>query len=366
MLPMGSRALRTGKPDGTMNGRLGEEMATINDVARYAKVSKSTVSNVVGKRKYVSEEVTLRVLDACRRLNYVPSFTAQTLVTKETGIIGLFLGTEERYDAFYGDLIRGVVMQAREYGLKVLIYYGIGPQEMSDSLRMHKEPIDGAILIQPLVNDFRIERIAKDELPYVLIGKPERKRDILRVDVDNAAIAHALTERLIGMGSRRFIYFTTGLEFTIAEDRMKGFREAIDEAGISRRGNVKIRATDHFGEEAVEYLEGYLTGRKKNFLRNTAILVPSDIIGRNVYGLLNRLGYEVGRDVSVVALGGMECAARLKPALTTVDVSYETIGRHSVHLLYERIQGKGASPETVFVDADIIYTDSCALFSDFV
>lgn len=338
-------------------------MATINDVARYARVSKSTVSNVVGKRKYVSEEVTLRVLEACRRLNYVPSFTAQTLVTKETGIIGLFLGTEERYDEFFGDLIRGVVTQAREYGLKVLLYYGIGPQEMSDSLRAHKEPIDGAILIKPLVNDFRIERITKDQLPFVLIGKPQHNLELWRVDVNNAGIVHSITQRLIGMGCRRFIYFSSSLEFTVAEDRMKGFLQALAEEGIPRRGNVKIRATDHFGEEAAEYLNGYLTGKKKQSFWGTAILVPSDIIGRNVYAVLNRFGYEVGKDVSVAALGGVECAARLKPALTTVSVSYETVGRRSMQLLYDNIRRGSAAPETIFVDADILYTDSCALFA---
>jgi DNA-binding LacI/PurR family transcriptional regulator len=332
-------------------------MATINDVAEYAKVSKSTVSNVVGKRKYVTEELVRRVLSACEELNYVPNFTATTLVTKKTGILGLFLGTEERYDEFYDNLIKGVLLQAKEYNYKLLIYYSVDKDKMISSLTTYKEPIDGAILLKPLVHDFRIDFMTKDKVPFVLIGNFDGSENIYRVDVDNFKLSYDITQKLIDLGHKKFLFFTVDPRFTISSDRIMGFRKAMEQNNISTRNN-KIIMTDHYGKDAVDFL----ANNTDEYPKGTAIIVPSDIVGKMIYDYFEKSEYSVGVDISVAALGGHAFAYNLNPQLTTVRVDYERIGKECVNLLYKQLEHISVNSKSVLVGAETIYTCSCATY----
>lgn len=327
-------------------------MATINDVAKLANVSKSTVSNVVGDRKYVSEELRQRVLAACRELHYVPSFTATTLVTKKTGIIGLFLDIEKRYDDFYGDLIKGVFTQAKKHQYKILLYYSSSPDDMRTSLVVDKEPIDGAILLKPFVNDYRIDYILQDNLPYVLIGNSQKS--VPSVDVDNRKIAYDITERLIGMGHKNFLFFTVDPRFSVANDRIEGFKQALRDNGLNMRGS-KIVLTDHAGEEAAEILTHFYN----EYGKYTAVLAPSDIVAKRLYRVYQENGRQVGKEISIAAMGGTEVAFDLSPQLTTVSVDYCRIGEECMELLYRQISNCELVEKSVNVDAKIIYTNSC-------
>lgn len=332
-------------------------MATINDVAKYAGVSKSTVSNVVGKKKYVSEEIVSRVMEACEKLNYVPSFTATTLVTKKTGIIGLFLGTEKRYDEFYGELIKGVILKANEYNLKVLVYYSIDKEEMNTSLTVNKEPIDGAILLKPFVNDYRVGYMSHDHIPFVLIGNMSDDRNLCRVDVDNTKITYEITKRLLELGHQSFYYFTINPEFTVSSDRILGFKKALEQGGFPEQNGIIVE-TDHYGEKAIEYLERNFPAKPEK----AAIIVPSDVVGKKVYGFLDSRGFNIGRSISVIALGGKNYAFDLRPQLTTVNVDYEIIGRQCVSLLQKQIEKEPIEQRTMLVDAEILFSDSCTDF----
>lgn len=305
-------------------------MATIADVAKRAGVSKSTVSNVVGNRKYVSETLKKRVYKACRELHYVPSYTAAMIVTKKTGIIGLFLDSEVQYEDYLGDLIKGAVLAARERAYKLLLYSAHAMNEIGDSLQPHKEPIDAAILINPRRGDVLPQ--GEGSIPHVVMGRTAAE-GMLSVDADNRAITRDMTQKLFQLGHRRFLYVGVDDKFTVGHDRLAGFYEALDAAGIGR-DTVRMTVADRDG-----------TGIMNDFCRHrvwegcTAVIVPSDLVGERVYAAMDALGLRPGQELSVASLGGAEIAPALSPPLSTVRVDYETIGRACVEQLLSILDG---------------------------
>src|SRR5690242_4756403 len=93
--------------------------ASIEDVARAANVSISTVSRVVNRRGLVNEETCKRVEAAIRELQYRPNAFARGLMLRKSGIVGLVL--LDLHGEFYSEIIRGANNQAREMGHNLLL-----------------------------------------------------------------------------------------------------------------------------------------------------------------------------------------------------------------------------------------------------
>lgn len=332
-------------------------MVTIKDVAKMANVAKSTVSNVISGKRFVSPEVQAKVLKACKDLNYTPSFMASSLVTKKTAIIGLFLGIENQYQDFYTDLIKGVMLEAASVGLKTLLYFSVSLEEMASALYLKKSPIDGAILLAPSIGDFRIKHIHQDKIPYVLIGHPsDSVSNTYYVDIDNVTITYEITQHLIKLGHKKILFFNCNSMYTISSDRISGFEQALNAYHIDKNGckNLYIQNNDD-DNEVYDYL-------KKEFSSNdsyTAIIVPSDIVGEKVYSVLKSLGYTIGKDISVASLGGNTVAQMLEPKLTTMVQNYEEMGKKCVELLNIQLSNQNLDKKSVMADYNILFTDSC-------
>lgn len=328
-------------------------MSTINDVAKLAKVAKSTVSNCLNGTKNVSPEIKERVMAACRQLEYTPSLVASTLVTKKTNVIGLFLGINNIYEHFFGDLIKGVMVSASEIGYKTLLYYSVNRQEMTSNLHS-KSLIDGAILLSPLVDDFRIKMISEDNIPFVIIGRPKEDLGYYYIDVDNVTIVFEVTQRLIKLGHRKILFFNYQEDYTISIDRNLGFEQALQLYRINK-DLCKVIHADNEGIAAYHYLEEHLNSD----FGYTAIIVPSDVAGAKVYDICKERGYAIGKDISVAALGGNTVASTLEPNLTTMTQNYEEMAKQCVELLYAQLSDSTPAERYVHSDYEIIFTDSC-------
>lgn len=151
--------------------------SSINDVAKAAGVTKSTVSNVFSGQSFVSPELTKKVLTAAKNeyLNY--------------------------FDVFVGAVLR-VASQAKK---RVLIFIGLSNEEFLQSLRAKTTPMAGAILVNPLFDDARVNQLKKDELPVVILGKPmfSAPRRLKYVDVDNEGLVSDVVEMLKEAGHKK-------------------------------------------------------------------------------------------------------------------------------------------------------------------
>ncbi|MBN9155369.1 MAG: LacI family DNA-binding transcriptional regulator [Microbacterium sp.] len=214
--------------------------ATIEDVAREAGVSRQTVSNVLNSPAIVRDATRERVRAAISHLGYAPHASARRLRTRRSSTIGVHL------DPYAGG-ISGVVLDrfvhaltedASARGLRVLLYAARSPEEEIHRMGelMDGGDIDAVVVSGTFHGDPRTEWLVARELPFVSFGRPWGADDFdspahLWVDVDGAAGTRAATRFVRDRAGSRIAFLGWPAGSETGDDRERGWREAMHEAG---------------------------------------------------------------------------------------------------------------------------------------
>jgi len=303
-------------------------MATLHDVARKSGVSVATVSNVFTRKKYVSPETHRKVKEVCHELNYKPNPIAASMITKKTGIIGLFLDTQKDvFHTMYPDLIKGVGLEAAHIGYSPLLFFNVSGKEDFSRLFVNKTHyIDGAIIISPQRDDFRINELLKDNIPFVVFGNPPENLNVKvpYIDSPNEDDSYTLTTHLLSNGHSDILFLNNSEKITLGRDRAKGFKRAHEDNGIKINPELVFEISGyHDVSEILRAVDG----------KFTACVVESNDSAREVYKYAVAKGLEIGKNLAVVSLGGMK--ETFLPELTSVYVDFEEAGISAVKLLKE-------------------------------
>jgi len=182
-------------------------VATLDEVARVAGVSRATVSRVVNGSPKVSPDVRRSVEKAIDRLGYVPNRAARSLVTRRSDSIALVITEPTTLlfsDPFFPRLVRGVsaALSTRDIQLVLLM-----PDDMDDEERtvryLTAGHVDGVILVSLHGDDPLPEQLATRHIPSVVLGRPPRGVDIDFVDADNRDGGRRATAHLLANGRER-------------------------------------------------------------------------------------------------------------------------------------------------------------------
>jgi len=304
-------------------------VTTISDVAKHLGIAKSTVSNALTGKKYVSDELKQKILDTCKAMDYEPNFYAASLSTRKTNIIALLL--EERNDnefyTFYTELIISSLKEAANLDYNLLVYYHVERQKLITTLRPGKAPIDGAIILSPCMDDERIRQIEHSRIPCMIIGRPGNDLNLNYVDVNNKQLTYDVVDRLYQKGYSIIYLINSSEQLTISYDRSLGFIERIKEIDLSMMNNMFYTnsTTD----------EGYEIAKKK-VQKNVAFIVANEHLAKGVYQAVKEEHLEVGKDVGVFSLGGTE-KRNFHPSLSYAKQDYNEIGSIAVHTLIQSI-----------------------------
>lgn len=337
-----------------------KKATTINDIANYLGIAKSTVSNVFTKKKYVSEEIRQKVLKACEEMDYYPSFIASTLVTKRTNIIGIFFELNAKYQDYYSDLIRASMETAADKGFQVLLYYNNYAENVSKMLVKGKAPIDGAILVSPQRLDPRIKNFSKVNIPFIVVGHLSNKETLRnlyfdQVDTDNKLLTYQVTGKLIEMGHEKIAFLNSKSALTITEDRQLGYKECL------KRNKIKVDDTIIFHTGSTEE-EGYKIGAQlmENRLDVTAFITANDLLSAGIYRAAVEKGLSIGGDLSVIALGGsVYTNSKLNPPLSHAKQNYHKMAEIATSRLIERITVEKQLESKIFIESsELIITNS--------
>lgn len=311
-------------------------MANINDVAKVANVSKSTVSNVFNNKKNVSEEVKKKVFEVANELGYYPNKLASALTTKKTGLVGLFIDNNQEFRQMDNKLIEGVSIELNKINQHMILYLKSSYIERNNGENINKqlitEPIDGAIIVAPMFEDVRINELISLNKRIVLIGSvPNSLPGVMSVDVNNVRMTYEVTRKLIEQGHRKIAFINSEPNLTISIDRMKGYLKALKETDIEYNPEVTFHSDN-------SEMMGYELGvRIFRGLDITAIICSSDLVGSGIYKAAKELDMSIPDDISVFALGGTD--NELIPRLNTIFVDYEELGKSAVSLLVDESGG---------------------------
>jgi DNA-binding LacI/PurR family transcriptional regulator len=293
---------------------------TIKDVARAAGVSPSTVCRALSTPDLVRVTTRQRVQQAAAALDYRPNRAARGLITGKTGNLGIIV--PDLTNPFFPCLVKGAQARARESDYAVFLAdTDEDPMAEIELVRALAKQVDGVILCSPRMGDSELRSITKD-LRLVMINR--RVGRLGSVNVDNAdGMRQALTH-LTALGHRAIGYVGGPKTSWSHRERLKSLRAVASssDAQIVEIGNV----TPVFeGGVAVADLV-LATGV-------TAVIAYNDLVA---LGMVNRFaarGVNVPGDLSVVGCDDIPLAAMNSPALTTIALPQEQLGRVGVELL---------------------------------
>ena len=288
-------------------------MVTIKDIAERAGVAKSTVSNALTGKKYVSDDLKQKILDICEEMHYYPNFYASRLSGNQTNIIALFLEESENgvYHSFYTELLESCLKYLSKHDYNLLISYNPDKKTKNSFLQRGKAPVDGAIIMAPSVNDKRILQFESDLIPCVSIGKPDNSQLVSYVDVDNFKLVGDAVNLLASNGYKRIYLINANESLNISRERTSAFLQALEENGLEGGKEHIFYTVDSNNKEGMEIAD-------KLMRENTAFITANVRIAEGVYASTEKAGLEVGKNVGVFALGGK------KNEKTTPNLSYAT------------------------------------------
>jgi len=335
---------------------------TIEDVARRAGVSVSTVSRVLNRKGRISQQTRQRVFDIARELEY-PVGPAQTASRRRTNTIGIMFNRRLRSllsDPFYGLVMVGVEESLRQDGYQVF-FSTLG--EHDDDIAAIQgfasgRRADGLILAGCDVEREYIDRIMSLGIPLVLVDNNIVSPKVPCVMTDNTAGAREAVEHLIDLGHNDIAFVSGPLTHSSLFERYQGYRQAMEAHGLPVRQELSVIYEDvsSFSVDGGFEAATRLMNRSR---RPTAIFAANDPLALGAMKAALSLGLTIPRDLSIVGFDDVEAAAHTSPPLTTVRVDKTDLGRHAARLLSELIDGgSDYAPYKIVVCTELIVRGS--------
>jgi LacI family transcriptional regulator, repressor for deo operon, udp, cdd, tsx, nupC, and nupG len=308
-------------------------MATIQDVAKRAGLSRTTVSRVINEHPYVTEEKKRLVTQAMKELNYVPNSSARRLRRQKTETIAVYV--PRLTNPFFSHLVEVMEKEAAKKGYQLILCQTRykKDQERNFLELLKTKQVDGLILTS-------IENYWSEFEPYLAFGpivvcnEYSDSAQVPTVHLDQIEGSYLGTKHLIDQGYRKIGYCTGNHKSSrISKDRKIGFVKALEEAGIPIR-------KDWFFYNAYSVQDGFEAFSKLSKLddRPEAVFTGSDEVAAGMAKAAYDVGWRVPEDLAIIGFDNQPLAELMD--LTTVEQPIGTIACLAVDLMVEAIQSK--------------------------
>ncbi|GGS60485.1 LacI family transcriptional regulator [Streptomyces griseoviridis] len=316
--------------------------STITDVAREAGVSVATVSRTLAGNYPVSEETRARVMAAVKSLHYVVNVHAKALSGRVAGPVALVI--KDITGPSLAHVAAGVEQEAASLGRLSLVCATHDDSARENDLvqLMREQHAAAVVLVGSAAPDESYQRRMSEYARaldaagsrLVLVGRPAPAPGlpVTVVDYDNRGGAFQATSHLLASGHRSVLFLGGEVGLNSPDERRAGYLDALRAHGVA----LRAEALDTQGPYT--RVSGY--ARTRDALRNgvefTAVFAASDMVALGALAALREAGRSVPDDVSVVGFDDVPFATDLTPALTTIRVPYEELGRTAVRLALTR------------------------------
>jgi LacI family transcriptional regulator len=331
--------------------------SSIEDVAKLANVSISTVSRVINRRKLVNEETCKRVEAAIRALQYRPNAFARGLMLRKSGIVGLVL--PDLHGEFYSEIIRGANLQAREMGHNLLVSSalpGDDAQSWLGAIGQHGL-IDGlAVMVSDTLAAGIGPSLAELNLPIVVLDDEIEGVEHDAVIIDQRQGALAMMQHLVEECRARRIVFVGGPETNIdTQARFKAYRDVLRKTGLKfHKDDVYYLDFSYESAYRLAMMEIGSWAGERHF-----VFAANDEMAAGIIAGATAKKHTVPHDLGVVGFDDTRVAQMTNPLLTTVRVPMSRMGANSIELLCQRIENPDMPPARVSLKAELVVRDSC-------
>jgi DNA-binding LacI/PurR family transcriptional regulator len=316
--------------------------STIKDIAVLTGFSIATVSRVINnKGMFYSKGTYEKIISAAKSLNYYPDAIARGLKTKKTYNIAFLV---PKTAEFYSEIFLGVQDIASLSGYSVAMYSSKFDrrQEARNIEVILSNRLDGIIIATSLLDQANFESISMAGIPVVTIEKFLENIECPSITVKNREISRKAVEYLVSLGHKKIGFISEPLNIGKIESRMRGYRDALSEAGI-RYDESLVFINECLAEEIFDDCYQYAKGIFSGNADMSAIFATTDVIAISAMKAVSDLGYKIPGDISILGFDGLEITKYTNPSITTVIQPRYEMGREAMNLLINIINKEQVS-----------------------
>ncbi|MDR7071174.1 LacI family DNA-binding transcriptional regulator [Fictibacillus barbaricus] len=308
-------------------------MATIQDVAKLAGLSRTTVSRVINRHPYVTEEKKKLVTKAMQELNYVPNSSARRLRRQQTETIAVYV--PRITNPFFSHLVEVMEKEAAKKGYQLILCQTQYKKEQERNFLelLKTKQVDGLILTS-IENDWSQFEPYLTFGPIVVCNEYSDEAQVPSVFLNQIEGSYLGTKHLIDRGYTKLGYCAGNHKSSrISKDRKIGFLKALEDAGIEMKN-------EWFFNKAYSVQDGFEVFEAVIKMDNPpeAIFTGSDEVAAGIAKAAKDAGWKVPEDIAIIGFDNQPLAELMD--LTTVEQPIERIARHAMELMVEAIKVK--------------------------
>ena len=293
---------------------------------------------MVNGEEKVKNETRDEILKIIKSTGYQVNLIARSLRKKTTGILIAFVGKNRtKYMGnFHNYFIRYLDSEANRLGFKLIVSKSSAfkvEENKHDGFYLLKNGFaDGAIIFDTRETDLRIDYLVKRNIPFVIVGRDNVYDSTSFVNLDNIKAGYLGAEHLINTGKRSIRFLLGDKNFTVNEDRVKGFIKAFDDYHMNRKS---IYIDYEIMNPKIAYK------KMKNILEKDtpdAIFISGDERAIGVYHAIQEKGLKIPQDIAVLSIDNIPLSEYYYPALTTIDQSVKEMAKEAIIILDQQLK----------------------------
>jgi len=325
-----------------------------------AGVSPATVTRVINGRTDVSAHLRDTVMKVVREQGYTTGRQQHPATFGRTGLVCVTV--PQVHNSYFSDILAGASEAFYEHGNSIVLSPTLHEHQREVSLleRLMGGLTDGALLILPEESKEELSALHEQGFPFVIVDPhvaPDER--VPTVSASNSAGGRAATEHLLSLGHRRIAVITGPRGGVATEERLRGYRGALLDAGII--ATPALQYESDFTHQGGHHAALALLRLEE---RPSAIFAFNDMLAIGVLRAARQLGLRVPEDLSVVGFDDTFEASLMEPPLTTVRQPLEEMGRMAVSQLARLLQNRRIEALHVQLETSLVVRGSTAPLRD--
>ncbi len=328
---------------------------TITDVAKHAKVSKSTVSQYLNKRfDYMGEKTKERIELAIKELGYQPNIVARSLKQKSTSTIGVIVANI--LHAFSTQVIRAIEDYCHESDFHIIVCNADdNPEKEKKYIEMLlAKQVDGLIVFPTGDNVELYEKMVKDQFPIVFVDRTVDNVNVPAIVLDNEKASSLAVTHLAEKGYERIGIITSSIKRSISArlGRINGFRNSMNEQ------NLPINE-DYIKSAEINEIQSILEKMLSLHVPPQAILAGNDRVLMEILKYAKANSIKIPNDLAIIGIDDVSFASIYSPALTVISQPAFEMGKQAATLILSSIQKKEVETLVYKFEPTLINRESC-------
>jgi len=335
---------------------------TLKDIAEELNVSVNTVSHALRDLPDISQETTQLIKETAARLGYRKNIAASYLKTRKSLMLGVVV--TDIQNPVFASMYHGIEQVSTETNYTIMLgnsnENAVEEAIIIDNMLNHG--VDGIFLVPSMKDTLAFSHLEKSGIPYVLLQRSFPDMPSHYVQSDDFKGGYQAARHLYHLGHRSFLYVSAPMHISSARERYEGFLSYLSKKGLSE-DRLQVLECESTRAGSQKIIKKWLDQQPDlHNLSATAIFCFSDYMAYGVYAVLSKYNLKIPEDISVIGYDNNEYSDLIVPALTTIDMHPNKIGKEAAKIMFELINTHSvkSEPKRLIISPNLVVRSSTA------